>query len=65
MSERDRAGRRAPERPAEAVRQVELSGGFRLSERQAEVAKGMLTSGHSLDLVVGVAGSGKTSTLSA
>ena len=42
-----------------------VAGGFRLTERQAEVAKGLLTSGHSLDLVVGVAGSGKTSTLSA
>ncbi|HUC14263.1 MAG TPA: AAA family ATPase, partial [Acidimicrobiales bacterium] len=50
---------------AAAVRQVELARGFRLTERQAEVAKALLTSGHSLDLVVGVAGSGKTSTLSA
>ena len=48
-----------------AVARTELARGFRLSERQAEVAKGLLTSGHSLDLVVGVAGSGKTSTLSA
>ena len=31
----------------------------------AEVAKSLLTSGHALDLVIGVAGSGKTSTLSA
>jgi conjugative relaxase-like TrwC/TraI family protein len=50
---------------AAAVRQVELARGFRLTERQAQVAEGLLTSGHSLDLVVGVAGSGKTSTLSA
>jgi conjugative relaxase-like TrwC/TraI family protein len=48
-----------------AVRRTELARGFRLTERQAEVAKGLLISGHSLDLVVGVAGSGKTSTLSA
>lgn len=48
-----------------AVRQLELSGGMHLSETQAEVAKGLLTSGHSLDLVVGVAGSGKTTTLAA
>ena len=47
------------------MRQTELSGGLRLSERQAEVATGLLTSGHALDLVLGVAGSGKTSTLSA
>ncbi len=50
---------------AAAVRRVELARGFRLTERQVEVAKGVLTSVHSLDLVVGVAGSGKTSTLSA
>jgi hypothetical protein len=50
---------------AAAVRHVELARGFRLTERQAQVAEGLLTSGHSLDLVVGVAGSGKTSTLSA
>jgi conjugative relaxase-like TrwC/TraI family protein len=50
---------------ATALRSAELSRGFRLTERQAEVAKGVLTSGNSLDLVVGVAGSGKTSTLSA
>ena len=48
-----------------AVRQLELSRGVRLSERQAEVAKGLLTAGHSLDLVVGVAGSGKTTMLAA
>ena len=48
-----------------AVRQLELSRDMRLSERQAEVAKGLLTSGHAFDLVVGVAGSGKTTTLSA
>lgn len=54
-----------PERAAEAVRQVELSGGFRLSQRQAELAQGILTSGHALDLIIGVAGSGKTSTLAA
>jgi hypothetical protein len=54
-----------PERAAEAVRQVELSGGFRLSEKQSELAQGILTSGHALDLIIGVAGSGKTSTLAA
>jgi conjugative relaxase-like TrwC/TraI family protein len=50
---------------AAAVRQTELSGGLRLSERQTEVATALLTSGHAMDLVLGVAGSGKTSTLSA
>ncbi len=48
-----------------AIRQVELSRGMRLTERQSEVAKSLLISGHALDLVIGVAGSGKTSTLSA
>ena len=51
--------------PPFAIRQVELSRGMRLTERQSEVAKSLLTSGHALDLVIGVAGSGKTSTLSA
>lgn len=54
-----------PEDAAAAVLRTELAGGFRLSERQAEVAKGLLTSGHSPDFLIGVAGSGKTSTLSA
>ena len=61
--------RRSPAVPAEvsanAVLQTELGRGTRLNERQAEVAKGLLASGHSLDLLIGVAGSGKTSTLSA
>jgi hypothetical protein len=38
---------------------------MRLTERQAEVAKGLLTSGHAFELVLGVAGSGKTTTLAA
>ena len=49
-----------PEQAAEAVRQVERSGGFRLSERQAELAHGILTSGHALDLIIGVASVGVT-----
>ena len=61
-----REGPRVDESAAvSAIRQVELSRGLRLTERQSEVAKSLLTSGHALDLVVGVAGSGKTSTLSA
>ena len=63
------AERRSPAVPAQvanrAVLQTELARGARLNERQAEVAKALLTSGHSLDLLIGVAGSGKTSTLSA
>ncbi len=61
--------RRSPAVPGlvatKAVLQTELGRGARLNERQAEVAKELLTSGHSLDLLIGVAGSGKTSTLSA
>jgi conjugative relaxase-like TrwC/TraI family protein len=61
--------RQAPVVPAKvaatAVLGTELARGARLNERQAEVAKALLTSGHSLDLLIGVAGSGKTSTLSA
>jgi ATP-dependent exoDNAse (exonuclease V) alpha subunit len=53
------------EAAAAAVRQLEVSRGTRLSERQCEVAKALMTSGHSLDLVLGVAGSGKTTTLAA
>jgi hypothetical protein len=60
-----REGPRVDESAAvSAIRQIELSRGMRLSGRQAEVSKSLLTSGHALDLVVGVAGSGKTSTLS-
>jgi conjugative relaxase-like TrwC/TraI family protein len=62
----DRAGPSlSPEVAAAAVLKVEVSRGSRLSERQTEVAKALMTSGHSLDLVVGVAGSGKTTTLAA
>lgn len=50
---------------AAAVRETELSRGFRLSQRQAEAAKGLLTSGHSVDFVIGVAGAGKSTTLGA
>jgi hypothetical protein len=49
----------------EAVRRLELDRGTRLTERQAEVAQGLLSSGHALDAVVGVAGSGKTTMLAA
>ncbi|HTW10906.1 MAG TPA: AAA family ATPase, partial [Acidimicrobiales bacterium] len=48
-----------------AVARTEQQRGFGLTDRQAEVAMGLLTSGHSADFLLGVAGSGKTSTLSA
>jgi conjugative relaxase-like TrwC/TraI family protein len=61
--------RSAPAVPAEvavsSVLGTELARGACLNERQAEVARELLSSGHSLDLLIGVAGSGKTSTLSA
>ncbi|HXW79961.1 MAG TPA: MobF family relaxase, partial [Acidimicrobiales bacterium] len=64
LAERELPGL-SPTAAADAVLQAELARGFRLSDRQAEVAKGLLTSGHAIDLLIGVAGSGKTSTLSA
>ncbi len=57
-----------PQMANKAVRgsQTELGRGARLNESQAEVAKALpLTSGHSFDVLIGVAGSGKTSTLAA
>ena len=54
-----------PQMANKAVIQTELGRGARLNESQAEVAKALLTSGHSFDVLIGVAGSGKTSTLAA
>jgi AAA domain len=48
-----------------ALRETERAKGFRLSDRQAEVATALMTSGHSVDLVIGVAGAGKSTTLGA
>ena len=63
-----RAGRRGSPAVAAAGRRRALQlrpsaragPGHASERRQAEVAEGLLTSGHCLDLVVGVAGSGKT-----
>ncbi|MGH9107797.1 MAG: MobF family relaxase [Acidimicrobiales bacterium] len=55
----------SPEAAAAAVAEAGLARGFSLTTRQAEVAVGILTSGHSADFVLGVAGSGKSSTLGA
>ena len=49
----------------EAIRHLERERGVRLSQRQSEVATGLLTSGHQVDFVLGVAGSGKTTMLAA
>src|SRR5487761_1633917 len=59
------AARVEPSVATRAVRRLEIERGTRLTDKQAEVAKGLLSSGHALDLVVGVAGSGKTTTLAA
>ncbi len=48
-----------------AVANLEESLGVPLTTTQHEVAIGLLVSGHRLDLVMGVAGSGKTTTLAA
>ena len=61
--------RRSPAVPAElaknAVLRTERDRGTRFNQRQAEVAESLLTSRHSLDFLIGVAGSGKTTTLAA
>jgi hypothetical protein len=50
--------------PAVAVAAV-TTAGVRLTTAQRQVATGLLASGHGIDVLVGVAGSGKTTTLSA
>jgi len=49
----------------EAVAELEERLGGSLTDTQHQVAVGLLTSGHRLEVVVGVAGSGKTTTLAA
>ena len=49
----------------DAVARLEESLGVPLTATQHEVAIGLLVSGHRFDLVMGVAGSGKTTTLAA
>ncbi|MGH8922555.1 MAG: ATP-dependent DNA helicase, partial [Actinomycetes bacterium] len=62
----DRPGARLdPLAACDAIEAVGDRLGGRLTDSQYRVAQGLLTGGHSLDLVVGVAGSGKTTTLSA
>jgi ATP-dependent exoDNAse (exonuclease V) alpha subunit len=62
----ERTGPRADKQVAiDAIRHLELERRTRLSARQAEVATGLLTSGHQVDFVLGVAGSGKTTMLAA
>ncbi len=48
-----------------AIGKVEAELGGPLTPSQTAAARGLLTSGHGLDLVVGVAGAGKTTALSA
>ncbi len=52
-------------RAYDAVIEVGERLGGALTDTQRHVAVGLLTEGHSLDVVVGIAGSGKTTTLSA
>ncbi|MGH9122506.1 MAG: AAA family ATPase, partial [Acidimicrobiales bacterium] len=50
---------------AVAILDLECARGVRLTDTQRHVAERLLSAGHSLDVVVGVAGSGKTTTLAA
>jgi hypothetical protein len=59
------AGRVDPMAALDAVGALQDSLGHPLIETQRRVAVGLMTGGHSLDVVVGVAGSGKTTTLTA
>ena len=49
----------------DAIEALQARLGHPLTDTQRRVAMGLLTAGHSLDVVVGIAGSGKTTTLSA
>jgi hypothetical protein len=55
----------ADDEALDAVTAVEERLGGQLTEAQREVALGLLTAGHRFDVVVGVAGSGKTTCLAA
>ncbi|HWG75151.1 MAG TPA: AAA family ATPase [Acidimicrobiales bacterium] len=55
----------SPEAACNALDGVEAGLGGPLTASQRQVAIGLLTAGHSLDVVVGVAGAGKTTTLAA
>ena len=59
------AGRVDPMAALDAVGVLQDRLGHPLSSTQYRVAVGLMTGGHSLDVVVGVAGSGKTTTLTA
>ena len=63
------AGRAGPQVPwsvaCDAVEALQARLGGLLTDTQRQVAMGLMTAGHSLDVVVGIAGSGKTTTLSA
>lgn len=54
-----------PDAAAVAIGSTEATLGRPLTDTQRQVAAGLLTSGQPLELVVGVAGSGKTTTLTA
>jgi conjugative relaxase-like TrwC/TraI family protein len=54
-----------PSGAAAAIAGVESDRGLRLTGTQQQVAAGLLTSGRRLEVVIGVAGSGKTTTLAA
>ncbi|MFD9691338.1 MobF family relaxase [Kitasatospora sp. NPDC059088] len=59
------AARITPEAAELALSTFEASRGFRLSDQQRHVVERLLTAGHGLDVVVGVAGAGKTTLMEA
>ncbi|GAA0924929.1 MobF family relaxase [Streptomyces thermoalcalitolerans] len=61
----DGSARLSPEQAAAAVSVFEVAAGFPLAAEQRRVVQRLLTAGHGVDAVIGVAGSGKTSLMEA
>ncbi|CAM5413490.1 MobF family relaxase [Streptomyces griseomycini] len=61
----DGSARLSPGQAAAAVSVFEVAAGFTLAAEQRRVVERLLTAGHGVDAVVGVAGSGKTSLMEA
>ncbi|MFB7619273.1 MobF family relaxase [Kitasatospora sp. NPDC056181] len=59
------AARITPAAAELALSTVEASRGFRLSDQQRAAVERLLTAGHGLDVVIGVAGAGKTTLMEA
>lgn len=61
----DGSARLSPDQAAAAVCVFEVAAGFPLAAEQRRVVERLLTAGHGVDAVVGVAGSGRTSLMAA